>query len=341
MKLTNSNMPSVSIIVPVYKAENFIRKCIESIQGQDYPDWELILIDDGSPDNSGLICDEYATLDKRISVFHKKNAGVSAARNTGISLAKGKYLTFVDSDDYVLPTYLSDMLANEADIVVTGYLNSYDPPIKPDFARPIDGDRFYSTENKTILNGLAEVEMNYAWMGPAAKLYLRQIVEEHNIRFDESLDYGEDHLFNMEFGLHIHCLAFLNRHNYVYMHRNVASLTNRRVPEQTMFLYLETLYRYRKLYLTKFIEKEDAYFHFVSSQLNSYFWETMYYLSGNSIISRKEKIGLVDSLFKKFPKDVLYNGSFRLPKTYATIRMLYKVLPISFVLLIVKYIKRT
>ena len=91
----------ISVIVPVYKTEKYLGECIQSILAQSYADFELILIDDGSPDHSGRICDRFAETDRRISVIHKENQGVSAARNDGLDLAKGKYICFVDSDDCV------------------------------------------------------------------------------------------------------------------------------------------------------------------------------------------------------------------------------------------------
>ena len=96
-------MPMISIIVPVYKVESYIRRCIDSILNQTYTNFELILVDDGSPDDSGVICDEYATKDKRIKVIHKQNGGVSSARNTGLNVAQGDFISFVDSDDWIHP----------------------------------------------------------------------------------------------------------------------------------------------------------------------------------------------------------------------------------------------
>lgn len=95
------NNPLISIIVPVYKVEQYLRKCIESILNQTYTNFELILVDDGSPDDSGKICDEYEKIDSRIKVIHKKNGGLSSARNAGIDIARGEYLGFVDSDDFI------------------------------------------------------------------------------------------------------------------------------------------------------------------------------------------------------------------------------------------------
>lgn len=103
-------MPKVSIIVPVYNVEAYLHRCIDSILAQTFTDWELLLIDDGSPDRSGEICDEYALKDKRIRVFHKKNGGVSSARNFGLNNACGDWTTFVDSDDFLDRTSLSKML---------------------------------------------------------------------------------------------------------------------------------------------------------------------------------------------------------------------------------------
>ena len=114
----------VSIIVPVFKVEKYLSNCIESILQQTFRDFELILVDDGSPDNCGKICDDYARRDSRIKVIHQENGGLSVARNSAIDIAKGDYLTFIDSDDFVLPHYLEKMVhasqVNDADISVCG-----------------------------------------------------------------------------------------------------------------------------------------------------------------------------------------------------------------------------
>lgn len=120
----------ISIIVPVYKVEKYIDKCVNSILNQTFRNFELILVDDGSPDNCPQICDKYAKIDSRIKVIHKKNGGLSDARNVGISNAKGNYVTFIDSDDYVSPFYLSTLWSliekYEADIAVGGIYTFYE-----------------------------------------------------------------------------------------------------------------------------------------------------------------------------------------------------------------------
>ena len=117
-------MAEISIIVPVYKVEKYLRRCIDSIAAQTFTDWECILVDDGSPDDSGTICDEYAENDKRFRVFHQENAGVSAARNKGLDEAKGEWICFVDSDDWIEKEMLEKMynlaVKNKAEVVVCG-----------------------------------------------------------------------------------------------------------------------------------------------------------------------------------------------------------------------------
>ena len=98
-------MPQISVIVPVYKTEAYLRRCVDSILAQTFTDFELILVDDGSPDKCYAICEDYKAKDNRVSVIHKKNGGVSSARNAGLDAARGVFVTFVDSDDYVKPAY--------------------------------------------------------------------------------------------------------------------------------------------------------------------------------------------------------------------------------------------
>ena len=119
------NTPFISIVVPVYNVERYLPRCIESILRQTYTNFELILVDDGTPDRSGIICDRYAERDSRIRVIHKENGGVSTARNTGIDAAKGEWITFVDSDDWVSDEYLKTLTThlhnNSYDLVIGGF----------------------------------------------------------------------------------------------------------------------------------------------------------------------------------------------------------------------------
>lgn len=114
-------MKKLSVIVPIYNVEKFLRRCIDSIINQSYSNLEIILVDDGSPDNCGKICDEYAALDNRIKVIHQANGGLSAARNIGIDSATGEYVAFIDSDDYIASNMYDEMISlmetNDLDII--------------------------------------------------------------------------------------------------------------------------------------------------------------------------------------------------------------------------------
>lgn len=115
------NIPLISVIIPVYNNENCLHRCVDSILIQTYTDFELLLINDGSKDSSGSICDEYSVIDKRVHVFHKENGGASSARNIGLENAKGEWITFCDSDDFVDSDWLMNFIENSngnCDLVV-------------------------------------------------------------------------------------------------------------------------------------------------------------------------------------------------------------------------------
>lgn len=152
----------ITIIVPVYKVENYLKRCIESVLSQSYPNWELILVDDGSPDNCPAMCDEYASKDVRIKVIHKPNGGLSSARNAGLEVMQGEYVTFLDSDDYFHPDVLSDTyqlaVLEQADMVqfsfIRGKSDRFPPIRKAEACSTFDNHSiFYSPVQKIILCG--------------------------------------------------------------------------------------------------------------------------------------------------------------------------------------------
>ena len=116
--------PIISIIIPVYNAEKTLNRCVDSVLNQTFHDWELLLIDDGSKDRSMYLCDEYALKDKRIKVFHKKNGGVSSARNMGLDYARGEWITFVDSDDYICENIFDLVSSHNEDLLIFNYGSS-------------------------------------------------------------------------------------------------------------------------------------------------------------------------------------------------------------------------
>lgn len=156
-------VPRISIIVPIYKVEPYLHECIESILSQTYQDFELILVDDGSPDNCGAICDEYAEKDSRIRVIHQQNGGLSAARNAGLDIAQGEYVTFVDSDDVLHPYYLEYLMRglteNHADISLLH------------FVRFSEGDLFQDAVSYSVKAIKTGVEACYSLYSDDAVIY--------------------------------------------------------------------------------------------------------------------------------------------------------------------------
>lgn len=187
----------VSVIIPVYNAEQYLRKCLDSVLAQTYQDFEIICIDDGSMDNSGAICDEYAKKDSRVRVLHKENGGVSSARNAGLNIAEGGYITFVDNDDYLDADYIQMLYENiaDADSIACG---GRDVLGDKEVRVCIPEDKIFFT-NQQIKNAYRSKKDLYLYFRtPFEKLYRSNVIG--NLRFDESLKTsGEDIIFNIEF----------------------------------------------------------------------------------------------------------------------------------------------
>ena len=183
-------MAEVSIIVPVYQVEKYIRQCVDSILAQTFTDFELILVDDGSKDGSGQICDEYAAMDRRVKVIHKENGGLSDARNRGMDQAAGNYFMFIDSDDYIAPTMLEclykNILIEDADLAICNFLYFFENDRKKDFSTSMKSEVlcakeiFYNRKNERCY-GIWTVAWN--------KLYKKETFGEVRFRFGK---YHED-----------------------------------------------------------------------------------------------------------------------------------------------------
>lgn len=187
--------PLISIIVPVYNVENYIDKCLQSILNQSYENLEVLLIDDGSVDHSGEICDDYARMDKRIRVFHQINKGVSSARNKGLELSAGKYIVFIDADDYVKPDYLEilygDMEEYQVDIVSCELVPVVEGK-QTDDRHTINYKRVISNQNE-LYDSYRQQEQFYR--NVTGKLILREAAVKHTFK---NLKFGEDTVYMLE-----------------------------------------------------------------------------------------------------------------------------------------------
>ncbi|WP_293899097.1 glycosyltransferase family 2 protein [Sphingobacterium sp. UBA5670] len=228
--------PLISIIIPVYNVEKYLSTCLDSVLNQDFTDFELILVDDGSRDGSLAMCFQFSALDSRIKILQKINGGVSSARNYGIKHAIGKYLCFIDSDDWIDRDFFSSFNINpegDLDIYIQGYKRvksgetigevGYNFNVYKDFC-----EFFISSEKINLLNS------------PCFKLFRNDIIQKNNISFNEEYSLGEDHIFTLQYLLHARSYQISPARGYNYrVGSNENSLTTRLVDIDKFIEYIK------------------------------------------------------------------------------------------------------
>ncbi len=225
-------MPKVSIVVPVYKVEKYLERCVDSLRNQTLQDVEIILVDDGSPDRCPVMCDKLAETDSRIRVVHKKNGGLSSARNAGLDVATGMYVTFVDSDDDCELNMYEKMLTaiqhEQVDFVMSDYLRypaEGDPYLK---TLEIPAGRYDKTAiRKEIFPNLIMREcIDY---GPLLSvwhcLYRRKFLTVNNLRFDEQVRWSEDNIFSAQVGYLAESFFYLKGEGLYHYYQNPGTIT--------------------------------------------------------------------------------------------------------------------
>lgn len=231
-------MIKVSIIMPVYNSEKYLSKAVESVLAQDFRDYELILVNDGSTDRSAELCDKYAENHENVIAVHKKNGGICSARNAGLDIAAGEYIGFCDNDDVYMPHLLRDnyILAKENDVDLMRYaklkrVEKDDGRVREIHAQILD--MFIEREEfaKYYQNIRKE---DTVWTG----FYRRQIIEEHHIRFDEQFKYGSEDLnFNLRFLMYCKKLGFNSKEYYSWTQRESHS-TSRKFKQDYLEKYM-------------------------------------------------------------------------------------------------------
>ena len=290
-------MPLVSIIVPVYNAQSHLSRCLESICGQEYKNLELIVINDGSKDKSLPVCEEFRKKDSRILLVDKANSGVSDTRNLGLKLAGGKYVQFVDSDDYIAPDYTARLVEaaekTGADLVISPYTmvipaGASKPEqvlekIQDDLgvmhvARPPENREYGFLpegvyDKDTFARRLMDKPASYFYSVLWNKLYRRDILTRHDIRFTSEMRWAEDLVFNLEYILYANVFVSISKAGYHYVQNpqsichtqiNLASIVQNKLQ---VFRYYKELYTKLGLYdqvqpqLYKFLTafSENAY----------------------------------------------------------------------------------
>lgn len=207
--------PKISVIVPVYNTEKYLRRCIDSILAQTFTDFELLIIDDGSTDDSPAICDEYASKDARIRVFHKENGGVSSTRNVGLNNARGEWICFVDGDDYICDYLHLIKDYNKYDLITGAYkefgaYNNYNG---------VECNKEYNlTENASELLDFSPSDRTKTpYLSCCMHLFKKEIIDKHVIRFNENLKIGEDTIFVTLYATY--CKKAIQTSNIFYMYR--------------------------------------------------------------------------------------------------------------------------
>lgn len=207
-------MVTISIIIPVYNTDLYLKECIESLLAQSYKDFEAIFIDDGSQDTSFSIINDYSSRDKRIRLYHQNNAGVSAARNLGLRYATGDYIAFIDSDDTISPDYLDRLyrcaIQYSLDMVFSGIIYTNN-----------NGEKSRVVLEGGLLSLLTENDLIHFFKtplltSPVSKLYKRQIICDNNLQFDTTISFAEDKDFNLQYFRHIQNAYALSFCGYFY-----------------------------------------------------------------------------------------------------------------------------
>ncbi len=225
-----------SFIVPVYNVEQYLAQCIESVLSQTCSDFELILVDDGSTDSSGEICDRYKAEDARVHVVHKKNAGVSVARNVGIEQAQGKYVCFIDSDDWIESDYLAKILTEIADfdILFFGCVCHYeDGSVRSLCPSAVEcRTDLYKAISHLLQNDMKVNYFGFTWNS----VFRRDIINQFGIRFVEKLSVSEDEVFTLAYCNQAHSLKVMPSPLYHYFSKEQGLTQKEKSPEEWTLL---------------------------------------------------------------------------------------------------------
>ncbi len=275
-------MPKVSVIIPVYNTEKYLRECIDSVLNQTFDDFEVLLINDGSSDKSGQICEEYVHRDKRVKVFHKENGGVSSARNLGLDNAIGEWITFVDSDDWISTNYF-DLLKNSDSIDL----------ILLNMNRFLNKKKIVLLDFNNIEYNLKDFVENYNlyphYAGPCGKFYKNIIISKNNIRFNENLSRSEDAIFNLNYIFKCGKIRLTNKAFYNY--RNTTnSLSKKNISyEDAEFIYN---------HIFSLLNEYSSDPNFISRN-NSYPTERYFMTVLNSNLKNNDKKNILKTLIKR------------------------------------------
>lgn len=254
-------MIKLTIIIPVYNVEKYIEKCIKSILRQELNNYEIILVDDGSTDNSGNICDQYAIKYNNVRVIHQMNKGLSGARNTGIREAKGEYLMFIDSDDFINEKVALNEIIDKLkeDAIQFKWIYYYENKNKYIYFK--DNELYPNIDFEDLL--FKKVQDGTISISACNKIVRRSIIVDNNIYFDETL-LSEDIDWSLKLYLHIKSLTVINQNVYVYRQQRAGSITNSTSEKNILSLFKIIQYWYKYEYSNKKIK--EIYLNYLAYQ---------------------------------------------------------------------------
>lgn len=287
----NENQPLISVIVPVYNCEMYLNQCVESIINQTYSNLEIVLVDDGSTDDSGKICDEYSEKDHRVVVLHTVNGGAASARNKGLNVAKGEYITFVDSDDWIESDMYHSMLEllknNSADVAKVGFIKEYENNSSIVLGNEYDGIYLKDEAVKKFL-----YHENEFCGGVWDKLYKRELFD--NVRFPEKL-ITEDYYVNALIYANLNRIAVSSKAYYHYrMQEN--SVCHQPVNSHT-FDEIETAKKLIDYYKENNVAQQKDYNYYLAHSYYDVLYNLVIKGADNNIVKEYKKA--FNSLFRK------------------------------------------
>ncbi len=293
----------ISIIIPVYNTESQLARCLDSLLLQKYKQFEVLLIDDGSTDRSGNICKEYAQKDPRFHVFHQCNRGVSAARNKGLTLATGDYVAFLDADDWVSDSYLSDLvsaLKPETDILFFGGKCMTDKSTEIATFISLDTSSFKS------INTLIEYTINSNIFGHVWLMWIRRtVLEKKHIRFNENISLHEDFIFTCECIISTTQLRMSTAQPYRYVipNNNKKKNLSSHIPENYPYIAKECLSKFKQMGDSLSLSKEFTKKIYTKMQ-------QQFYIGCIDVIIKKKSVTLFEKRRRIKELNALYNMIF-------------------------------
>lgn len=331
--------PEVSVIVPIYNVERYLRNCIGSILAQSFKDFELILVNDGSTDNSKEICDSLAKQDSRIKVIHKGNKGVSHSRNQGIAISRGRYICFVDSDDEVEPNYLKELYVQAekyaADIVVSP-IKIINEPLNEISTSPIWKDYNCKINKETIsgeiIPSILQGKYN-SLLSCCNKLYNSKLFIETNIYFDEARQHGEDARLNCELLKTITSLVFIDIPLYNYFIRKKESLSKVLFEEKYYFIVDNLQYGISLCESYKVPQ-------YIDNVIKDYFFNTIEFMQSlvhANEISVKKKQSILISIMSDDSFQKVLSSPMELSNYYKILKMLARKKQIRLFIFYIKF----